>query len=479
MVIRVWARISGVFSRMDLPGRFLLVSLVIILLGSLRIGSWVSQIIEDGVVHQAGATSALYVDSFISPLFQGKDQNTALAPAQIQTLGTLLQDTPLGQQITAFKVWDTRGTLLFSKDREQIGQVFPIHERMQKALGGEVSSEISLLAEAENVIERTQADRLLETYSPISLSGTRQIIAVAEFYQRVDDLERVLAQARFMSWLAVGGVMVAIYLLLAVFVRSTSRIIDRQNFELDSQVKELSRLLRQNQELDERVRRAAASVATLNEGYLRRIGAELHDGPAQELALSVLRLDRVIRRAEKSGNGMEGEPGGLSSNDELLVIESLLQNTLNEMRTIAAGLSLPQLAGLSLTETLVKAVRAHERRTNSRVNLRLIDLPEQAALPVKITLYRLVQEALNNAFRHADGKGQEVYAQMVKKKLAVIISDQGPGFDPEVQRNREGHLGLFGMRERVESLGGLFEIHSQVGSGTLVQARLNLFPEGE
>jgi signal transduction histidine kinase len=160
-------------------------------------------------------------------------------------------------------------------------------------------------------------------------------------------------------------------------------------------------------------------------------------------------------------------------------VEAALQSALKEMRAIAAGLSLPQLTELSLPETVIRAVRAHERRTGTRVALALEHLPEQAALPLKITVYRLIQEALNNAFRHAGGKEQQVRVWGEEEQLAVEITDQGPGFDPERASGWDGHLGVTGMRERVESLGGQFRIESEIGQGTKILAVLPCQFEGD
>jgi signal transduction histidine kinase len=136
--------------------------------------------------------------------------------------------------------------------------------------------------------------------------------------------------------------------------------------------------------------------------------------------------------------------------------------------------SLPQLAELSLPETVTRAVRAHERRTGSRVNFELAPLPEQAALPVKITIYRLLQEALNNAYRHAGGTDQKVRVLVQGDLLVINVSDRGPGFEPKPASVLNGHLGLAGMRERIESLGGLFQVESAPGKGTRVSASLSL-----
>ena len=105
-----------------------------------------------------------------------------------------------------------------------------------------------------------------------------------------------------------------------------------------------------------------------------------------------------------------------------------------------------------------------------------VNLPDQVDLPLKITVYRLVQEALTNAFRHAGGAGQAVRADCEDNRIRVEVSDQGPGFDVNRSFHWEEHLGLAGMRERVESLGGAFSVESEIDHGARVKASLPLEP---
>jgi signal transduction histidine kinase len=448
----------------------MLASLVILVAGMAGIGLWMGNEIKTSVAHRTGATTALYVDSFVAPLLQELGNASAPSPQNMEQLSQLLQDTSMGKQIVSFKVWNPEGRVLFSTDQEIVGKTFPIEEGLSQAIKGEVNSSISRLQKQENAPERAVNSELLETYSPVRLSGTNKVIAVAEFYQTVDALNQEAAAAQRKSWLVVGGTTLIIYLLLAGFVRRSSNTIELQRTTLNNQVSRLTELLTQNKELHDRVRRAAASVATLNERFLRRIGSELHDGPAQDLGLTLLKLDAVIDRFEQAQSGP-------SPADELISIQSSLQNALREIRGISTGLSLPQLAELSLKETVIRAVRAHERRTGSRVNLDLAPMPEQAALPVKITVYRVLQESLNNAYRHAGGTDQQIRVFMDGDLLAIEVSDQGPGFVIQPAAALNGHLGLAGMRERVESLGGYFSVKSEIGKGTQVVARLALRAE--
>ena len=108
-------RISSA-SRLTLSQRFMLASLVIMVAGMVGIGWWVSQQIEAGVIHRTAATTALFVDSFISPHLQELGQASGLSPDHQQMLSELMQNTPLGKQIVGFKVWSPAGKVLFSTD---------------------------------------------------------------------------------------------------------------------------------------------------------------------------------------------------------------------------------------------------------------------------------------------------------------------------------------------------------------------------
>jgi signal transduction histidine kinase len=468
-------KIRRFFDRLSLSQRFMLAGSAILFLGMLGIGAWVERQIETGVIHRTGATTALYVDSFIAPQLQELGASEVLLPEHVDALSRFIQDTPIGQQFVAFRVWSPRGRLLFTTDQSPVGKTYPMHEGLLRARLGEVVSEVSRLEDVENAILATKHERLLETYSPVWLSGTDRVIAVAEFYQLTDELDAEVRVLQDRSRLVVGLAILLMFLLLSGFVRRASDTISRQQAELAQKVSQLTALLQQNRELHGRVRRAAASVTQLNESHLRQVGAELHDGPAQDLGLSLLRLDELAGKLEAQ------PPGTLDHTvlDRLGEVQASLGNALKEMRAIAAGASLPQLAELSPTETVVRAVRSHQRRTATQVALTLDNVPEQAALPVRITVYRLIQEALNNSFRHAGGSAQQVHVRGEGNTISVEISDSGSGFRPESAEGQDGHLGLAGMRERVESLGGQFTIQSQPDQGTTVSAVLPCHPEGD
>jgi signal transduction histidine kinase len=449
--------------QLSLAKRFLLGSLVILFVGMAGIGLWVTRQIEDGVVHRTASTTAVYVDSLIASSVQDMAEADALSPDGEARLDWLLSETPRGQKVAVFRVWDRSGRVVYSSIPELTGQQIAVDEDLTTALGGQVTAHIGDLEGELPASERPPGD-LLEIYSPVRRAGTDEVIAVAEFYYGTDELKQDLAGAQRRSWLVVAGGAVAIYLLLAVFVQRASNTIVSQQRTLRGQVTRLTELLRQNAELHERVQGAATRTTALNERFLRRFSAELHDGPAQDLSFALLQLDNVQAR--------------VGDDPDLEAIQASLKRALEEVRATSTGLALPQLSNLTIAGTVEHAVRAHRRRTGSQVEVTIVDVPAQADVAVKIAIYRLVQEALANAWRHAKGIGQAVRVERDGRSLIITVSDQGDGFDAGDVDTGE-RLGIVGMRERVISLGGEFSVTSARGSGTRITARLPIALEDE
>jgi signal transduction histidine kinase len=453
--------VTTALARASLATQFLVASLVVLLLGMVVTGSWVSRAIEHGVLNRSAALTALYVDSVLSPHLQALGGQPQLDAEEVATLDSLLAETPLGQRVVAFKVWSPGAQVLYSPDRRLMGQEFGVDEGLARALQGEVSAELSDLDEPENAYEREQWSQLLEVYAPVRADDpSGRIVGAVEFYQSPDELEGEVAAARAGSWAVVGVVTLVMYVLLGGIVRRGSntilrqqRSLRRQEATLREQVVELSDLLNQNARLHDRVRRAAERTTALNEQALRRIGGDLHDGPGQTLGLALLRLDLL--------DGARPDPETVS------VVRSAVQDALGEIRAISTGLRLPELAPLDVAQVASRAMAAHVRRSGTAVDLQFERLPRQAPLPVKITLFRTLEEALSNATRHGLGRGVVARLEGVPGGLRLTVSDRGPGFCPNADRP-EGHLGLANMRERAEVLGGTFEVRSAPGQGTTV-----------
>lgn len=460
----LYSRIAKVWLDQPLTRRFLLTSAAVFLAGMAITGAWMAGRIEAGVAHNTAASTALYFESFIAPVLQDLAVQDELPADKQIVLSKLISETALGQRVVSFKIWRPGGTIVYATRPELIGKRFPPTPKLLKAWAGQVAAGFDSLNEEENAGERSRGMPLLEIYAPIRQEHSDRIIAVAEFYERADQLKGDIFDAKLEGWLIIAAIAICAIAALFGIVGGASRTIVRQ-------IAELRALLAQNEELRARVERSSQRASEVNERYLRRLGAELHDGPAQLIGLALLRLDAVGPKPLQPPSG-NGNGGGATAAD-VGTIRTALRDALNEIRNISVGLSLPALDGLSLAETLQTAVRDHMRRTNTAVQTDIAAVGESAVHPVKTAAFRFVQEALNNATRHAGAAGQSVRARHDNGFIIIEVNDRGGGFDPAAQK-QEGKLGLVGMRERIESLGGEFSIQPLSGGGTCLRARLPL-----
>jgi signal transduction histidine kinase len=451
--VRAWLRHP---LRGTLATRFLVTNLIVLGVGGVILGTWVGDQLERGIVERTASITALYVESFIEPQIAVLASTGELPAEQVRQLDALLAGSSFGDRIVSLRIWSPDGTVVYSPDAALIGRSFPIEGGLADALAsGDVVAKLSDLENEENVAERGRFDHLLEMYVPIRERGTGRIVATAEFYQLPTVLDEEVATARLQTWLLVGAAVLASYLLLYGIVRRASQTIERQRVVLQGQVGELSTLLAQNTALHARVRTAAERTTTLNERALRRIGADLHDGPAQMVSLALLRLDEPHTAADPA-------------------VREALQDALREMREIARGLRLPELADMPVADAASRAVGDHRRRTGAEVLEHIGSLPASVPLPVRIALYRALQELLSNATRHGSGVIDVTIASGADV-IRLDVADDGQGFDIDrIDRIDPGadtaHLGLAGIREQAELLGGGFAVGTTPQGHTLVSA---------
>lgn len=452
-----------VLGSLSLAQRFLVANLAILLVAGLAVGVWVGDQLERSIVDRTASVTALYVESIIEPTVASMADGGELTADQIATLDAHLTSSAMAERVRSMRVWAPDGQVVYSPDAELIGQRFPIDEHLAEAWRGEITAEMDDLSGEENAWERERWDRLLEMYVPVRERGTENIIAVAEFYLPPREIDEQVGSARVTTWLLVTLAILLAGMLLWGVVKRGSDTIARQEVALAHQVDELTLLLAQNAELSEKVHSAAERTTTLNERAMRRVSSDLHDGPGQMLSLALLRLDALQRRAGR------GDPPTAA---DVAEVEQVLREAMTDMRSVAAGLRLPELAPMSVEAVATRAVQDHERRSGTSVQLNTGDLPATVPLPVKIALFRALQESLSNATRHGHSQRVEVELRAVPSTgradaagLRLTVRDDGAGFDPSTLAASDG-LGLAGIREQAEILGGTFAIRSSMGAGT-------------
>jgi signal transduction histidine kinase len=225
--------------------------------------------------------------------------------------------------------------------------------------------------------------------------------------------------------------------------------------------------------LYETLERAMAQILEGDERMLGRIGLDIHDGPTQQLSVALLEvqlLEADLNDAEADGIVLPEKlrPG-------LGRIYETLGGALQEMRELIGHLRPALFEDRLLPEVLSNAVRAFETQQGAAVDYQALgEFPDnRVSLSQKITFYRILQEALNNAARHGAATEVSVRLREGPAGITMEIRDNGRGFEPDQVRrptpgNPQARYGLFGMRDRAQLLGGSLEVWSRPGVGSLI-----------
>lgn len=445
--------------------QFLALSALFLFGGMLAIGYWLASRIESAAVNRTAALSAAYVESIVATQLAGADPAVGPDDRAKRALDRLFVGGPLSRKVVRVKIWATDGMLQYSSDGVQVGRRFEVQGQLARAFAGALQARMSDLEQPDNAMERARWSRLLEVYVPLRSGDAGGVDRVVEFYHDAHNLSAEIRAAQLRGWTMVGVAAGAMYLALFGLMRRIDRRIDAQQRELQGRVSDLHAALEDNEAVRRQLREAGARTTALNERFLHRVAADLHDGPAQDLALALLRLD-ALKNACPGCSRADG-----AGCDDLRTIEDALSSSMEVTRGIAAGLRIPGTDEFSLGDTAQRAVRDFERKTGASVALNIDESPGDASRALKITVYRLIQEALANSWRHARGSPQRVTLERAGDQVVVAIEDRGPGFDPAAAAESD-RLGLAFMRERVRLLGGVFELLSEPGGATRIVARL-------
>jgi signal transduction histidine kinase len=432
----------------------------VMLVGMLAMGTWVSWQIERSVSEVKAASTALSVSNLITPHLQELAFEETLSEENVRELERALQRPDLRASIASLKIWRKDGLIVYSNEENLSGKKFPLNPNLQKAWAGSINVQFDGPPYEEDARERAAGLPLLEVFAPVHSYETGKVIAVVEFQERAEALNAELVASEWQTWLATALITLNMMGCLFVIVANGSRTIDQQRAALTKRVSQLSELLHQNRILQERIERAAQNATEDNERLLRGVGYDLHDGVAQLVGLALLRLDKV--------------KGSQQDRENLKAIQRALTDALTDIRNICKGLLLPEVEKLTLKEALMFMIRHHERTTGTSIVCRTADLPDEAPQFVKIALCRFVQEGLNNAFKHAGGRGQQVTIDWDGVTIAIEVADQGPGLGASDGSMKKSGLGLAGLRDRIESIGGIVTMKSRPDAGTCIKASLPL-----
>jgi signal transduction histidine kinase len=339
------------------------------------------------------------------------------------------------------KLWTPAGLILYSDQPRLIGRTFDLDDEARTALTvPQTDASISDLGRPENEFERSQG-KLLEVYRPVWTPGGHPLLL--ETYFRYD----TVSERSHGLWFGFAGIILsslaALLLLLSPIVWSLLR-----------------RTRRAQEDRQAMMRRAVES----SDAERARIAASLHDGVVQQLVASSLQLAGSARRASAAGDSAHAA--------ELDRAAATVRASVGGLRSLLVEIYPPNLASAGLVPALrdlVSGLRGAE------VAISLVadeDTGADLAPAAAEAVYRVAQEALRNAVKHAGASTATVGLQDRPGWLRVTIEDDGTGFDPSaVVAGREdsvraGHLGLQLITDAAHQAGAELVLTSAPGHGT-------------
>jgi signal transduction histidine kinase len=229
--------------------------------------------------------------------------------------------------------------------------------------------------------------------------------------------------------------------------------------------REVERRLQETMEARSDLQALSARLVGAQEEERRTLARELHDEVGQ--TLSAIMMEAGTARAAASSSGVE---------DRLASISSMAEKTLNVVRDLALLLRPSMLDDFGLIPALNWHARETSKRTGLNVRITADEISDELPDEHRTCVYRVVQEAIHNAARHAKARNVQVIVKNDAGRIVFSVRDDGSGFEKRSVRG----LGLLGMEERVRRLGGELRIDSQMGCGTTIAAELPLpFPSLE
>jgi signal transduction histidine kinase len=250
-------------------------------------------------------------------------------------------------------------------------------------------------------------------------------------------------------------------------------IIERKAVEESLRTSELasSLLLEQSHQMQDELRHLSRQLLSAQEDERRRISRELHDVIGQTLTGINVRL---------AGLKADSATSTRQLHQQITSTQRLVEKSVDLVHRFARELRPALLDDLGLIPALHSFMKGFMRDANVQASLKVFAGIEATSGAVRTTLYRVAQEALTNIARHAQATHAEVCIESLNGSIRMTITDDGQGFQMEGKDGAKlpTRLGLLGMRERVEMLGGTFRVESAPGHATTIRVALPLAATG-
>ena len=256
---------------------------------------------------------------------------------------------------------------------------------------------------------------------------------------------------------------------IVVIAHSTPHTFTRNQIQLAEAVVKQAVVALQNAWLFEQVRsgrerlqQLSRHLVEIQENERKYIARELHDETSQSLTSLKMGLQVIEKEAARRVRLAE----------QVRNLQALADETLESLHHLAVNLRPASLDHLGLVDALTSLISSTKQRSGLQAHFKIIGSMERASLTeeMETSIYRIVQESITNVIRHAQANYVDVILEWQNEKIMIVIEDDGVGIDMQ-KAGETGHLGLLGMQERAEMLGGNLLVDStpQVGTTLVVE----------
>lgn len=408
----------------------------VVLLAVALLGAVASRrVAERQSVNDAARVADLQAEAVVQPaLDDGLLRGT---PAAVARIDRAVRAHVLGPSVVRVKIWSPQGRILYSDEPRAVGLTFPLEEDERSVLTDPTTrAEVSDLQRPENRYERGQG-KLLEVYRPVWTPNGSALL-----FETYSPYREVTARAGQL-WRGFAGITLSSLLFLMLLLLPVLwRLLDR-----------LKRAQRQREALLQRAVDASAEER-------RRIAANLHDGVVQELAATSFAVAGAAERA--AGLGQEQLADGLRASS------AAVRSSIGGLRSLLVDIYPPSLRDAGLVAALDDLADGMRSRDIAIT----LDLPADGGTGLgpdgERLVFRVAQECLRNAARHAAAAQVQVGLHRESGRTVLTVSDDGIGFDPVavLARPEEGHFGLRVLADVSAEADATLQVSAAPGAGT-------------
>ena len=427
--------------KLSLLAKFTIISFLITAAIAIALGWGIQQQMEQNALSQATENTADHVSTILNQKLYQADFKGTLDPARYEQIDSLIRQNVLNKHVVRVKIWNHEGLLIYSDEKEQIGQRFPDDEELQKALAGEIVSMVSPEKE-ENIDERKSFGRVFEVIVPLLPVDSNQVAGAYEIYQDMDVLEPGIAKMRNFVWISIGLGFLVLYGSLFAFVRNASGELIHSSGENARLYEETKMQLAERQRAEKELIKRTTQLETANKELEAFSYSVSHDLRAPLRAIDG--FSRVILEEYKDKLDDEGKRYLNIVRDNTQKMGQLIEDLLALSRLGRKEMQVSRIDMAKLAKTVFDELK--DANPGRNIQLEIKTLPP--AYGDQAMIHQVFVNLLSNAIKFTQFKEKaviEIGFNTQMNENVYYVKDNGVGFDMQYLNK------LFGVFQRLHS----------------------------